>query len=167
MPYSQWDATHRELALLSADTLGVQTFIGQFGRNRGLRRRERRELLDLIDASDELYMVIDPRVGLHILDMNEAYAAATLTTRHRAAGEKLFEQFPDNPETPTADGVINLFDSLQRAAQTGLPHTMAVQRYDVRDASGCFVERNWLPTNIPVYDDDGRLIYLLHHVRQV
>lgn len=164
---SQWDETRKEVTLLSAETLGVQTFLGQFGRSCGLRRAERRRLYDLIDASDDLYMVIDPRAGLHVLDMNEAYAAATLTARHRAAGEKLFELFPDNPDVPSADGVCNLFDSLQRAAETGAPHVMAAQRYDVRDASGRFVERTWLPTNTPVYDENGKLIYMLHHVRQL
>ncbi len=167
MTGNQWATARMELAVLSADTLGVQSFLGQFGQGRGLTRRERRHLYDLIVTSDESYLVIDPRPGLHVLDLNDAYAAATLTVRHRAAGEKMFELFPDNPDAPEAQGVANLFDSLQRAAQTGLAHAMAPQRYDVRDESGCFVPCTWLPTNTPVYDENGNLIYLLHHVRRL
>ena len=107
-------------------------------------------------------MVIDPRPGLHIVDINDAYAAATLTARAKAAGGKLFDVFPDNPDDPDADGVSNLYESIQRAANRGEPHTMMLQRYDVRDAGGQFVRRYWRPVNTPVFDDAGRLVYILH-----
>jgi hypothetical protein len=44
---------------------------------------------------------------------------------------------------------------------------MAVQRYDIRDPQGQFIERHWQPINSPVHDRDGRLIYILHHVEDV
>jgi hypothetical protein len=44
---------------------------------------------------------------------------------------------------------------------------MKVQRYDVRDAAGDFAERHWRPINTPIFDDTGRLLYLLHHVADV
>ena len=44
---------------------------------------------------------------------------------------------------------------------------MAVQRYDIRDPDGKFVERHWQPINSPIHDSDGLLIYLLHHVEDV
>lgn len=42
-----------------------------------------------------------------------------------------------------------------------------IQRYDVRYASGHFVERYWQPVNTPIFDAKGRLVYLLHHVEEV
>jgi hypothetical protein len=44
---------------------------------------------------------------------------------------------------------------------------MAVQRYDIRDPGGQFVERHWQPINSPIHDRDGLLIYILHHVEDV
>ena len=44
---------------------------------------------------------------------------------------------------------------------------MSVQRYDIRDLQGQFVERYWQPINSPVHDQDGLLIFLLHHVEDV
>ncbi len=83
------------------------------------------------------------------------------------AGQRLFTVFPDNPDNPLADGVSLLLRSLQIAAGTGLRHRMKVQRYDVRDSRGVFVERYWRQRNIPLLDDAGQLRYLLHHVEDV
>jgi len=160
--------TRRELAMFASDLMGTQSFIGQFGSrgsssgtiNQGLFR-------ELVEDAPMPCLMVDPRPGLRIVDINDAYAAATLTVRGKVAGEKMFDVFPDNPEIPDADGVSNLFESLQKAAQSGKPHTMAIQRYDVRDAGGNFVVRHWLPVNTPIFDETGNLVYLLHQVREV
>lgn len=160
--------TRRELAVLSADMVGAQSYFGDLGTAWGGPARASRKLFrDTIEDAADLFMVIDPRPGLHIVDVNDRYAAATLTTRRQAAGSKLFELFPDNPGFADADGVGNLFESIQRAAQSGRPHEMAIQRYDVQDAAGQFVEKHWKCTNIPVLDDQGRLAFVLHHAADV
>jgi hypothetical protein len=94
-------------------------------------------------------LLIDPRPGLHIVDANKLYSAAAMIEVARVVGEKMFDVFPDNPDDPSADGVANLFASLATVAQTRQPNAMAVQRYDVRDARGNFVERYWQPVNSP------------------
>jgi PAS domain-containing protein len=158
----------RELTVFAADTLGVQSYLGQFGdRPVGLSRAERRRLRDDIERSSIPYLVIDPRPGLRIIDMNDARAEATMTTHRGVVGEKLFEVFPDNPDLASADGSINLHASLQQAAQSGHAHAMAVQRYDLLGADGRFVERHWRPLNVPIFDDGGKLLYLLHQVTEV
>jgi hypothetical protein len=141
--------------------MGVQSYLGQFGAIHADRARRRR-LREMIDETAIPYMVIDPRPGLHIIDVTDTYAASTLTRRHDIAGDRLFDTFPDNPGDPGADGVSNLYGSIQKAAQTGRPHAMAVQRYDVRDEAGNFIERYWRPINIPVFDDNECLLYILH-----
>lgn len=85
----------------------------------------------------------------------------------KVAAERLAEVFLDNPDDPAADGVSNLFASLKTAAQTKRPHEVAVQRYDVRDASRQFVLRYWKPVNTPILNDAGELLFLLHHVEDV
>jgi hypothetical protein len=154
----------RELAALEALALGAQRYPTQFGR---ASSSDRSLFRDFVEGSTGAYLIIDPRPGLHIVDINEAYGAATMTQRGRIAGEKLFDVFPDNPELSDADGVNNLFASLRLAAQTARPHAMAIQRYDIRDASGHFVERYWRPVNTPILNEDQQLVWLLHHVEDV
>ncbi|MBV1686560.1 hypothetical protein KRR38_02465 [Novosphingobium sp. G106] len=155
--------TRRELAVFASDMMGAQSFVGQFDpAHREAARIDRSSFRNAIEDTSDPFMVIDPRPGLHIIDINDAYAAATMTARDKAAGDKLFDVFPDNPADLEADGVSNLYESIQKAAQSGRPHVMAIQRYDVRDADGSFVEKRWQPINTPVFDEDGRLIYILH-----
>lgn len=119
------------------------------------------------DASHNLYMLLDPGPGLNILDVNDAYARATLIDRNDVVGKSLFDIFPDNPNDQLADGVSNLYASLKIVAQTGQAHAMAVQRYDIRNRAGEFVERHWQPINSPINDKAGNLVFLLHHVEDV
>jgi hypothetical protein len=101
---------------------------------------------------------------MRIVHANDAYAAATMIDPGRVAGEKLFNVFPDNPGDPFADGAANVFDSLRIVAETGQPHAMAVQRYDVRNPEGTFVERHWRPVNSPVLDESGEVAFILNQV---
>jgi hypothetical protein len=56
---------------------------------------------------------------------------------------------------------------LRIVGETGRAHAMRIQRYDIRDASGAFVERHWQPINSPIHDGAGHLVFLLHHVEDV
>jgi hypothetical protein len=155
----------RELALLTSEINGAQGLAPR--RPSGDLDSVLRQLRPGFETSEHPYMLIHPGPGLKIIDVNDAYARATFTRRDDITGRPLFEVFPDNPAIETADGVSNLFASLRTVVETGEPHAMAVQRYDVRDNSGAFVERYWQPINTPVHDVDERLICLLHHVEDV
>jgi PAS domain S-box-containing protein len=98
---------------------------------------------------------------------NDARLRVTGTRREDVVGRPLFEVFPDNPADPAATGVRNLRASLHEVMRTGLPHRMARQKYDIRMPDGAFEERYWDPLNSPVFDEHGRLIYLLHRVEDV
>lgn len=164
-----WEEAQRELALLRANMLGAQAYVGQFARHGRLiaSRAQRRFVRDIIEEQSLPYLILDPRPGLHIVDANDAFAATTSIKRSRIAGDKLFDLFPDNPEWPGADGVSNVVNSMGVAAQAGVPHVIDHQRHDIRDASGKFVERHWRLFSTPVIDENGRLIYLLFHPREV
>jgi PAS domain-containing protein len=162
-------AAQRDLALLKAAsdgaTLAPPSIVGTGRPGQSLPElgRFRKEF----EASSRPYLIVDPRPGLRIVDINDAYAAVTMTDRLRVAGERLFDVFPDNPDDPAADGVSNLFASLQAAAQSGRQHRMAVQRYDVRDANGEFLVKYWQPVNTPILDERGNLMFIVHHVEDV
>jgi hypothetical protein len=158
----------RQLALLSSAASGADTTpLEQRRRQHGDADTMRRQFQPEFDASPHPYMLLDPGPGLLIVDINDAYAAATLTDRVEIAGRSLFEIFPDNPDDPLADGVSNLYGSLRIVAETGQAHAMAIQRYDIRNPGGVFVERHWQPINSPIHDPAGCLLYLLHHVEDV
>ncbi|MBI5263583.1 MAG: PAS domain-containing protein [Bradyrhizobium sp.] len=158
----------RELAMLGSSVSGADALPFDH------RRRQlvdpstiRQQLRSEFDHSPHPYMLLDPGPGLQIVDINDVYAAATFISRDDVVGKSLFEIFPDNPDDPLADGVSNLYASLKTVATTGQPHAMAVQRYDIRDPSGRFIERHWQPINTPIHDNEGHLVFLLHHVEDV
>jgi PAS domain-containing protein len=160
----------RELALLEAALFGVQPgprrtlgVPGDGARNRSLGTL----LRDKFEQSQRPYLLLHPGSGLHIVDLNDAYARATMISRAAVVGRPIFEVFPDNPNYSGADGVHNLYASLRAAAESGQPDAMPIQRYDVRDSEGRFVERHWRPVNTPLLDDGGSVAYLLHHVEDV
>jgi PAS domain-containing protein len=122
---------------------------------------------DEFEAAPMPLLLLDPGPGLRIVHANHAYATATMVNPGKVAGEKLFNVFPDNPGDPFADGAANIFDSLRIVAETGQPHAMAVQRYDIRNLAGVFVERYWQPLNTPVLDESGDLAFILNRVLDV
>lgn len=119
----------------------------------------------LFHAAPGPYLVLAP--DLTILGVNDSYLKATLTRREEIVGRPLFEVFPDNPDDPAATGVMNLRASLKRVLDEGRPDTMAVQKYDIRRPDGSFEERFWSPVNSPVCGNDGRVLYIIHHVQDV
>ncbi len=160
----------RELALLHAAASGAGGGPGLETAARPSVSRDGCQLSQLrvaFNDAPQAYLLLDPGPGLHIVEANAAFAAATMINPGAVVGQQLFAVFPDNPDDPLADGMSQLLRSLQIAAATGLRHRMKVQRYDVRDPGGVFVERYWRPRSIPVADDLGRLCYLLHHIEDV
>ena len=117
--------------------------------------------------SPKLCMALDAGPGLHIIEVNDAFVQESLHGREALVGKPLFSTFPDNPDDPAATGVSALYASLRMAVATGETQFMPLQRYDVQSPDGAFVERYWRVTNGPVYDDRGRLLYILQQTERV
>jgi hypothetical protein len=116
----------------------------------------------IFTAAPHPYLLLTPT--FEIAWVNEAYAEATLARPSDLVGRQMFDMFPDNPDSPEAQGVNNLAASLRHVLKDRRSDAMPVQRYDVRDRNNHFVEKYWLPTNSPVFGDDGELEFILHHV---
>ncbi|MGN6370892.1 MAG: ATP-binding protein [Phycisphaerae bacterium] len=125
------------------------------------------DFADVFAATPGPYLLLAPAADFTIIGVNEAYLAATLTTREKLIGRPLFEAFPDNPSDSCPTGVKNLRASLELVQSTGKPHTMAVQKYDIRRPDGSFEERFWSPVNTPVLGKEGNVICIIHHVQDV
>jgi PAS domain S-box-containing protein len=105
-----------------------------------------------------------------IVAVNEAYLAATATTREDLLGRYLFDAFPDNPRDLEATGVARLRASLERVLASGKPDRMEIQKYDIEirgSQVGEFEERYWSPVNTPVFDGAGELAWIIHRVEDV
>lgn len=93
-----------------------------------------------------------------------------MTKREEILGRDVFDVFPDNSDDPTATGAVNLRASLEKVRHSCAADTMAVQKYDVRrpaDEGGGFEIRYWTPSNTPVLDRHGRLIYIISRAEDV
>lgn len=119
----------------------------------------------LIENTPGLIMVLLP--DFTILTASNDYLKATLTDRNNITGRPLFEVFPDNPNDVNANGVSNLRASLELVLQTGKAHEMAIQRYDVRDHEGKFIEKYWAPVNTPVFNNYHEIVYIIHKAEDV
>ena len=122
----------------------------------------------LFEAAPGLYLVLTP--DFKIVAVSDAYLRATMTKRDEILGRGIFDIFPDNPNDPTATGVRNLTDSLERVVKRGASDTMAVQKYDIRRPEaegGGFEVRYWSPINSPVMGANGAVTFIIHRVEDV
>jgi signal transduction histidine kinase/CheY-like chemotaxis protein len=122
----------------------------------------------LFESAPGLYLVLTP--DLTIIAVSEAYLRATMTSRETINGRHLFEVFPDNPDDPSANGVRNLRDSLDRVLRNHEQDAMPIQKYDIQrpqSQGGGFEERYWSPVNSPVLSENGQLSYIIHRVEDV
>jgi PAS domain-containing protein len=160
----------RELALLDAQRSGAGAPPWPIGGREGLEASRARLTADFrqrFEHAPQVAYLIDPGPGLCFVAVNAAFEQATDLMRSQIEGEPLFSLFPDNPDEANADGTWLTYASMRKVAETGRPDPMPVMRYDVRNAEGVFVERYWRQVNSPLFNEDGRLIFLLHQVDEV
>ncbi len=122
----------------------------------------------LFESSPDILLVLLPDTPRYtMVAATDARLRATMLTREQTIGRGLFEVFPDNPDDPAATGMTNLRASLERVLASGAPDTMAVQKYDIREANGTFTVKYWSPRNIPVLSATGEVQFILHRVEDV
>lgn len=129
---------------------------------------ERIDFRAIVAGLPGLFVVMDK--DLKIVEVSDAYNVATMTRRQNMLGKTMLEVFPDNPEDPTADGEHNLRTSLEHVLKSGLPDTMAVQKYDIRkppEEGGGYEERYWTPINSPILGPNGQVRYIVHQAQDV
>ncbi len=119
----------------------------------------------LFETAPGLYLILSP--DFKIVAVSDAYLNATMTKREEISGKYLFDVFPDNPDDPSADGVSNLQLSLVTVLKNKVPHTMAIQKYDIRNPDGTFIEKYWSPLNKPVLNAKNEVVYIIHSVEDV
>jgi signal transduction histidine kinase len=122
----------------------------------------------LFEQSPGLYLILS--TDLHIVAATDNYLAATLTKRDVITGMYLFDVFPDNPADPETRAVDTMSASIKRVFDTKNADSFSIQRHDVRSETPdgtIFVEKYWRPTNIPLFNEQGEIKYILHTVDDV
>jgi serine phosphatase RsbU (regulator of sigma subunit) len=114
----------------------------------------------VFDVAPAPFLLLTP--DLVIVHANRARLEATATTLEDTVGRHLFDAFPMPPDDPSADGLRNLRATLEEARDTRRPVVMPIQKYDIPLSDGTWAERYWSPVHVPVLDDDGRVVLLLH-----
>jgi len=113
------------------------------------------------------YVLLAADADFTMVAVTDERLVATMTRRENTIGRPLFELFPDNPEDPAADGVMNLRASLERVLRTRAPDRMPIQRYDIRHADGTFEEHYWSPINWPLIGPAGAVTHIIHTAEDV
>ncbi len=113
-------------------------------------------------------MVLKPNApDFTITAANDAYLAATFTTREGLIGRRLFDIFTDDPSRPGQLGSETLAVSLDRVLATRQTDAMERVRYDFVAPSGGFEPHWWLAINAPLFDEGGKVSAIIHQVSRV
>lgn len=124
----------------------------------------------IFEAVPNLHLILAPDQDFTILAASDAQLRATHTRREESVGRPIFDVFRKNPDDPTEFGTGVLRDSLERVLRSRAPDRMAITRYDIpRPAAlgGGFELRYWRPLNVPVLDQRGEVLYIIHQVEDV
>ena len=124
----------------------------------------------IFEAVPNLHLILAPDQDFTILAASDAQLRATYTRREESIGRPVFDVFRKNPDDPTEFGTSVLRDSLERVLRSRTPDRMAITRYDIpRPAAqgGGFELRYWRPLNVPVLDEHGAVLYIIHQVEDV
>jgi len=122
----------------------------------------------LFESAPNSYLVLTP--DLTIVAASDAYLRATQTKREEILGRCVFDVFPENPDELSATAVYNLRDSFESVLKYRIPHTMAVQKYDIRrpeSTGGGFEEKYWSLVNSPVFGANGEITHIINRVEDV
>ena len=103
-----------------------------------------------------------------ITGANDAYFAATYSTREQIIGRKVFEVFPDDPTRDQTEentqGPEILRKMLNGVLASRRPYSIPRTRYDLIDPSGRFEEHWWVAISAPVLDADGQVSAIIHQI---
>ena len=104
---------------------------------------------------------------LVVVDANQAYLESTGTALASSIGRPLADVLPPDPDHPRAGGPDGLRRSLERARDRRRPDAVPLQRHDIRGADGRYAERFWSYRSVPILDDTGQVVLLLHRADDI
>lgn len=125
---------------------------------------------DILEWLPGLYCILSTE--FKIIAVSNQYLDATILKREEIIGKLIFDIFPDKKSSTLPNAEDNLKSSFNRVIQTKLPDKMMMQQYDIKlkrfeEGNDYFEILFWQPYNSPVLDDNGNLLYIIHHVENI
>lgn len=131
-------------------------------------RKSEEKYSGLFAASPAPFLILKPDAPhFTIVEVNDAYLAATMRTRDDLVGRGVFEAFPDNPDDASIAGVRTLRASFEHVIASKQPETLPGLKYDIARPDGAFEERWWSPVNSPVLGKNGEVVAIIHNANDV
>lgn len=125
---------------------------------------------DIFESLPGLFLVLSTE--FKIIAVSNTYLDAVIMDRDEILGKLIFDVFPDKKSSTLPNAEDNLRASFNRVIQTKLPDKMMMQQYDIKikrfeNGNDYFEILFWQPYNSPVLDDNGNLLYIIHHVENI
>lgn len=107
-------------------------------------------------------LVLKPlKTGFFVKDANKAFCREVSRRKKDLLGARLRNAFQEDFDA-SEDNYNLLFKSLKKAIRTTNRTKTGVLRYDLWiSGKQVFSERHWIIENIPVFDHEGQVIYIL------
>lgn len=121
------------------------------------------------DAPDAyLVLALNPPT-FTIQAAGDAYLEATGQQRDDLTSTRGFESCPEDSLTPDATATDEVRQSFVEIVEYERPTALGAVRYDVpiNGSEDAFAEKYWSPRNVPIFNEDGELIHILHRVDEV
>lgn len=102
-----------------------------------------------------------------IVAENDAHIEVAMVQPGQVIGKPFLEAFPDTSEDFKATGENAVIRSFRNVIRTGKTDTMPPIRYDIADKNGKLVPRYWQASHLPIFDDHGKLAFILQDTRDI
>lgn len=102
-----------------------------------------------------------------IIEGTCAFAKAMHIQPNHFRGQFLWDALPYGEKEEALSTIKALKNSLGLTLKNKIPHSIYLQRIDIKNAEGIFKEKYWNLTNTPVLDKENRVIYIMHKVEDV
>src|SRR5215218_6054650 len=91
-----------------------------------------------------------------ILAVTKLHLQLTGLQKEDMVGKGVFEVFPPNAKDPSDTGGQDFLASLRHVLNHKEPHYLPIQRYDIADGEGCFMEKYWRAESTSALEMAGR-----------
>jgi PAS domain S-box-containing protein len=129
------------------------------------------DILSVFNSAPESYLVLASDIPrFTIVAASDAYLKATETKREEIVGKGIFEILPDSQDNTTTNPVDFASASFTRVVDLRREDVMGIRRHNIRVKTTdgeIFKAKIGKMVNYPVFDKDGEVAYILHHVEDI
>lgn len=124
----------------------------------------------IFEEAPDIYIVLAPDPpNFTVQAVSDAYLRVTNTRREELVGRGVFQSFPEDATVPGSADEEALRASYTEVVEHERPSSVGTIRYDMtsEDSGGEYTERYWSSRSLPIFDEDGELLHILHRVDEV